>query len=125
MHLLALFFLLSSSPLILDGGKSSSPSIKSSEEVQSTVKLEERDSSEPNDSKEKAGPIHSSDQPCGEKYSPKVSISSHHHPIPGPTLQLCLDIVITVTFGTSFLCWAPVPLSEKWAGWCGGEGNWI
>ncbi|KAJ6667719.1 hypothetical protein lerEdw1_016040 [Lerista edwardsae] len=56
---------------ITDGGKSSSTTIKSSEEVQSTVKLEERDSSEPNDSKEKAGPIHTSDQPCGEKYSPK------------------------------------------------------
>ncbi|XP_066473182.1 ubiquitin carboxyl-terminal hydrolase BAP1 isoform X2 [Tiliqua scincoides] len=56
---------------IADGGKGSPPSSKSSEEVQSTVKLEERDSSEPNDSKEKAGPGHSSDQPCGEKYSPK------------------------------------------------------
>ncbi|XP_053154304.1 ubiquitin carboxyl-terminal hydrolase BAP1 isoform X2 [Hemicordylus capensis] len=56
---------------ITDGGKSSSPSSKSSEEVQSTVKLEGRDSNEPNDSKEKAGLSRASDQPCGEKYSPK------------------------------------------------------
>lgn len=61
------------SSLILDGGKGSS-SIKSSEEVQSTVK-EERDLSESNESKEKAGPGHSSEHHCGEKYSPKVSIS--------------------------------------------------
>lgn len=54
---------------ITDGGKGSS-SIKSSEEVQSTVK-EERDLSESNESKEKAGPGHSSEHHCGEKYSPK------------------------------------------------------
>lgn len=65
--------------LIPDGGKNSPPLSKSSEEVQAIVKLEERDSSEPNDSKEKAGHSRSSDPPCGEKYSPKVSVffSSH------------------------------------------------
>ncbi|XP_060095958.1 ubiquitin carboxyl-terminal hydrolase BAP1 isoform X2 [Heteronotia binoei] len=55
---------------ITDGGKNS-PLSKSSEEVQASVKLEERDSSEPNDSKEKVGHSRSSDPPCGEKYSPK------------------------------------------------------
>nr|XP_034961992.1 ubiquitin carboxyl-terminal hydrolase BAP1 [Zootoca vivipara]XP_034961993.1 ubiquitin carboxyl-terminal hydrolase BAP1 [Zootoca vivipara] len=56
---------------VTDGGKNSSSSSKSSEELQSTVKLEERDSSEANDSKEKAGLGRSGDLPCGEKYSPK------------------------------------------------------
>ncbi|XP_015262497.1 PREDICTED: ubiquitin carboxyl-terminal hydrolase BAP1 [Gekko japonicus] len=54
-----------------DGGKNSPPLSKSSEEVQAIVKVEERDSSEPNESKEKAGHSRSSDPPCGEKYSPK------------------------------------------------------
>ncbi|XP_044307184.1 ubiquitin carboxyl-terminal hydrolase BAP1 isoform X2 [Varanus komodoensis] len=60
------------SPLtITDAGKSTGPSSKSSEEVQSTVKLEERDSNEPHDSKEKAGIGRSNDPSGGEKYSPK------------------------------------------------------
>ncbi|XP_054834025.1 ubiquitin carboxyl-terminal hydrolase BAP1 [Eublepharis macularius] len=56
---------------ITDGGKNSPSLSKSCEEVQAIVKLEERDSSEPNDTKEKAGHSRSSDPPCGEKYSPK------------------------------------------------------
>uniref|UniRef100_A0ACB8EJ03 Ubiquitin carboxyl-terminal hydrolase bap1 n=2 Tax=Sphaerodactylus townsendi TaxID=933632 RepID=A0ACB8EJ03_9SAUR len=56
---------------ITDGGKHSPSLSKSSEEVQAIVKLEERDSSEPNDSKEKAGQSRSGDSSCGEKYSPK------------------------------------------------------
>ncbi|KAH0630031.1 hypothetical protein JD844_012594, partial [Phrynosoma platyrhinos] len=56
---------------ITDSGKSSLPSNKVNEEVQSVVKLEERDLNEPNDSKEKAGIARSSDTPAGEKYSPK------------------------------------------------------
>nr|XP_056719047.1 ubiquitin carboxyl-terminal hydrolase BAP1 [Euleptes europaea] len=56
---------------ITDSGKNSAPLSKSSEEVQTIVKLEERDSSEPSDSKEKAGHSRSSDPSCGEKYSPK------------------------------------------------------
>uniref|UniRef100_A0A6J0UFS2 ubiquitinyl hydrolase 1 n=1 Tax=Pogona vitticeps TaxID=103695 RepID=A0A6J0UFS2_9SAUR len=56
---------------IADGGKSTSPSSKASEEVSSVVKLEERDSNEPDESKEKAGTARASDPPGGEKYSPK------------------------------------------------------
>ncbi|XP_062977202.1 ubiquitin carboxyl-terminal hydrolase BAP1 [Elgaria multicarinata webbii] len=56
---------------ITDGGKSSCPSSKSGEELQSVVKLEERDANEPNDSKDKGGIGRSNDPPGGEKYSPK------------------------------------------------------
>ncbi|XP_042305775.1 ubiquitin carboxyl-terminal hydrolase BAP1 [Sceloporus undulatus] len=56
---------------ITDNGKSSLSSNKVNEDVQSVVKLEERDLNEPNDSKEKAGIARSGDTPGGEKYSPK------------------------------------------------------
>ncbi|XP_061473925.1 ubiquitin carboxyl-terminal hydrolase BAP1 isoform X4 [Rhineura floridana] len=56
---------------ITDGGKNSPPTSKSSEEVQFTGRLEERDLNEANHSKEKAGLGRTSDPPGGEKYSPK------------------------------------------------------
>uniref|UniRef100_A0A8D0LB42 Ubiquitin carboxyl-terminal hydrolase n=1 Tax=Sphenodon punctatus TaxID=8508 RepID=A0A8D0LB42_SPHPU len=56
---------------ITDGGKSSLPSVKQSEDAQSTIKLEEKEASDPSESKEKAGLSRSGDHPCGEKYSPK------------------------------------------------------
>lgn len=57
-----------------DSGKGSLPSIKQSDEAHPAVKLEEKEASEPSDSKEKAGLSRPSDHVGGEKYSPKVSI---------------------------------------------------
>ncbi|XP_019392622.1 PREDICTED: ubiquitin carboxyl-terminal hydrolase BAP1 isoform X1 [Crocodylus porosus] len=56
---------------IADGGKGSLPSIKQSDEAHPAVKLEEKEASEPSDSKEKAGLSRPSDHVGGEKYSPK------------------------------------------------------
>uniref|UniRef100_A0A452IRM5 Ubiquitin carboxyl-terminal hydrolase n=1 Tax=Gopherus agassizii TaxID=38772 RepID=A0A452IRM5_9SAUR len=56
---------------ITDDGKSSPLSSKQREEAQSAVRMDEKEASEPSDSKEKVAVCRSSDHPCGEKYSPK------------------------------------------------------
>uniref|UniRef100_A0A8C8RS49 Ubiquitin carboxyl-terminal hydrolase n=1 Tax=Pelusios castaneus TaxID=367368 RepID=A0A8C8RS49_9SAUR len=56
---------------ITDGGKNSPPSTKQSEEAQSALRVDEKEASEPGDSKEKVALCRSGDHPCGEKYSPK------------------------------------------------------
>ncbi|KAM6325568.1 ubiquitin carboxyl-terminal hydrolase BAP1 isoform 3-T3 [Podargus strigoides] len=56
---------------VADGGKSSPPSIKPGEEAPVAIKLDEKESSEASDSKEKVGLGRTSDHPGGEKYSPK------------------------------------------------------
>ncbi|XP_075795613.1 ubiquitin carboxyl-terminal hydrolase BAP1 isoform X2 [Pelodiscus sinensis] len=54
-----------------DGGKSSPPAGRQSEEAPAAVRADEKEASEPGDSREKVALCRPSDHPCGEKYSPK------------------------------------------------------